>query len=73
MCFACGRLCLLATSVRYHDVFLFLFPHVCPVVIRAEDLSTAILKTKNKPNRLLVEDSVNDDNSCVALSQVSSR
>jgi transitional endoplasmic reticulum ATPase len=39
--------------------------------IRAEDLSTAILKTKNKPNRLLVEDSVNDDNSCVALSQVS--
>ena len=36
----------------------------------SEDLSTAILKTKNKPNRLLVEDSVNDDNSCVALSQV---
>jgi len=32
-------------------------------------LSTAILKTKNKPNRLLVEDSVNDDNSCIALSQ----
>ena len=34
-----------------------------------EDLATAILKTKNKPNRLLVEDSPNDDNSCVSMSQ----
>ncbi|XP_013785535.1 transitional endoplasmic reticulum ATPase TER94-like [Limulus polyphemus] len=34
-----------------------------------DDLSTAILKTKQKPNRLLVEEAVNDDNSVVALSQ----
>ncbi|XP_053213862.1 transitional endoplasmic reticulum ATPase [Panonychus citri] len=34
-----------------------------------EDLSTAILKTKNKPNRLIVEEATNDDNSVVALSQ----
>lgn len=34
-----------------------------------EDLATAILKEKKKPNRLVVEDAVNDDNSVVALSQ----
>ncbi|XP_054162471.1 transitional endoplasmic reticulum ATPase [Oppia nitens] len=34
-----------------------------------EDLATAILKTKQKPNRLLVEEAANDDNSVVALSQ----
>ncbi|XP_013780151.1 transitional endoplasmic reticulum ATPase isoform X2 [Limulus polyphemus] len=34
-----------------------------------DDLSTAILKTKQKPNRLLVEEAVSDDNSVVALSQ----
>ena len=34
-----------------------------------EDLATAILKEKKKPNRLIVEDAVNDDNSVVALSQ----
>lgn len=34
-----------------------------------EDLSTAILKKKDRPNRLIVEDAVNDDNSVVALSQ----
>ncbi|RWS27496.1 transitional endoplasmic reticulum ATPase-like protein, partial [Leptotrombidium deliense] len=34
-----------------------------------EDLATAILKTKSKPNRLIVEEAVNDDNSVVALSQ----
>lgn len=33
-----------------------------------EDLSTAILKTKEKPNRLLVEEAVNDDNSVVHMS-----
>lgn len=32
-------------------------------------MSTAILKEKKKPNRLFVEDAVNDDNSVVALSQ----
>ncbi|KAH7935131.1 transitional endoplasmic reticulum ATPase isoform X2 [Rhipicephalus sanguineus] len=34
-----------------------------------DDLATAILKTKQKPNRLLVEDAINDDNSVVSLSQ----
>lgn len=34
-----------------------------------EDLATAILKNKVKPNRLLVEEAVNDDNSVVAMSQ----
>ncbi|XP_014671341.1 PREDICTED: transitional endoplasmic reticulum ATPase [Priapulus caudatus] len=34
-----------------------------------DDLATAILRTKAKPNRLIVEDAVNDDNSVVALSQ----
>lgn len=34
----------------------------------SEDLSTAILKQKSKPNRLLVEDSLTDDNSVVVLS-----
>jgi len=36
---------------------------------RSEDLSTAILKRKDRPNRLLVEESSNDDNSVVCLSQ----
>lgn len=34
-----------------------------------EDLATAILRKKDRPNRLLVEEAVNDDNSVVALSQ----
>merc|ERR1712130_905640 len=33
------------------------------------DLSTAILKDKPKPNRLIVDDSVGDDNSVISLSQ----
>lgn len=36
---------------------------------KQEDLETAILRGRNKPNRLLVEDTLNDDNSVVALSQ----
>jgi transitional endoplasmic reticulum ATPase len=32
-------------------------------------LATAILKNKSRPNRLLVEDAINDDNSVVALAQ----
>ncbi|XP_023228643.1 transitional endoplasmic reticulum ATPase isoform X1 [Centruroides sculpturatus] len=36
----------------------------------SEDLATAILKTKEKPNRLIVEEALNDDNSVVALSQM---
>ncbi|XP_064385991.1 transitional endoplasmic reticulum ATPase [Halichondria panicea] len=34
-----------------------------------DELATAILRSKAKPNRLLVEEAVNDDNSVVALSQ----
>jgi len=36
---------------------------------RSEDLATAILKKKDKPNRLIVEESPSDDNSVVSLSQ----
>jgi len=35
----------------------------------ADDLATAILKNKERPNRLIVEETANDDNSCVSLSQ----
>lgn len=34
------------------------------------DLATAILKKKDKPNRLIVDEAPTDDNSVVALSQV---
>lgn len=34
-----------------------------------DDLATAILRRKDRPNRLLVEEATNDDNSVVALSQ----
>ena len=33
-----------------------------------DELACAILNKKSKPNRLIVEDAVNDDNSVVALS-----
>ena len=36
---------------------------------RGEDLATAILKKKDRPNRLIVDEAANDDNSVVALSQ----
>jgi hypothetical protein len=35
-----------------------------------DDLATAILNQKARPNRLLVEEAVNDDNSVVCMSQV---
>lgn len=35
----------------------------------SEDLATAILRKKDRPNRLLVDEAINDDNSVVALSQ----
>uniref|UniRef100_A0AAQ6AIQ6 Transitional endoplasmic reticulum ATPase n=1 Tax=Amphiprion ocellaris TaxID=80972 RepID=A0AAQ6AIQ6_AMPOC len=34
-----------------------------------DDLATAILKQKNRPNRLIVDESINEDNSVVSLSQ----
>eukprot|EP00063_Salmo_salar_P042030 XP_014016865.1 PREDICTED: transitional endoplasmic reticulum ATPase-like [Salmo salar] len=36
---------------------------------RNDDLSTAILKQKTRPNRLIVDESINEDNSVVSLSQ----
>ena len=35
-----------------------------------DDLATAILRRKAKPNRLIVEEAINEDNSVVTLSQV---
>jgi hypothetical protein len=49
--------------------FVLFFKFISFPSIR-DDLATAILKQKAKPNRLIVEDAVNDDNSVVALSQV---
>ena len=43
---------------------LFLF------ILYSDDVATAILRTKSKPNRLIVEDANNEDNSVVSLSQV---
>ena len=36
---------------------------------RADDVATAILKRKERPNRLIVDEAANDDNSVVALAQ----
>merc|ERR1712004_538187 len=36
---------------------------------KGDDLATAILKKKDRPNRLIVDEAANDDNSVVALSQ----
>ncbi|XP_073813909.1 transitional endoplasmic reticulum ATPase TER94 isoform X2 [Musca autumnalis] len=36
---------------------------------KSEDLATAILKRKDRPNRLIVDEATNDDNSVVSLSQ----
>ena len=36
----------------------------------SDELATAILKRKQKPNRLFVEEATNDDNSVIALSPV---
>lgn len=37
---------------------------------RNNDQETAILRSKPKPNKLIVEDAINDDNSAVSMSQV---
>ncbi|VTJ87286.1 Hypothetical predicted protein [Marmota monax] len=36
---------------------------------KGDDLSTAILKQKNRPNGLIVDEAINEDNSVVSLSQ----
>ena len=48
----------------------FCFSAVDEKAKKNEELATAILKDKVKPNRLMVDQSANDDNSVVALSQV---
>lgn len=42
-------------------------PSAGPKDAKGKDFSTAILERKKSPNRLVVEDAVNDDNSVVAL------
>ncbi|XP_067829089.1 transitional endoplasmic reticulum ATPase-like isoform X1 [Heptranchias perlo] len=37
---------------------------------KPDDVSTAILQQKHRPNRLVVDEAINDDNSIVSLSQV---
>lgn len=49
---------------RFHWLLLFQFFFSNP-----DDLATAILRKKDRPNRLLVEEAVRDDSSVVALSQ----
>ncbi|XP_078353795.1 transitional endoplasmic reticulum ATPase [Oculina patagonica] len=39
------------------------------VMAHQDELATAILKNKSRPNRLLVEEAINDDNSVVSMSQ----
>lgn len=59
------------------NVPLFIFENfltncltVCHCRSKNDDLATAILKQKNRPNRLIVDESINEDNSVVSLSQV---
>ena len=54
-------------TVKYQTVLSLLF--VSPRS-KNDDLSTAILKQKTRPNRLIVDESINEDNSGVSLSQV---
>lgn len=49
---------------------MHLYLNFC-ISFNSEDLATAILKRKDRPNRLIVEEAQNDDNSVVSLSQVS--
>lgn len=37
---------------------------------KGEDFSTAILNQKHRPNRLIVDEALNEDSSIVSLSQV---
>lgn len=53
-----------AVGIRADNEFAFLVFLFC-----SEDLATAILKRKDRPNRLIVDEATNDDNSVVSLSQ----
>ncbi len=66
--------CYISQYILYHEsTFHLLFVVVFVVclfnVLSRDDLATAILRTKSKPNRLIAEEATNDDNSVVALSQ----
>lgn len=54
--------------ITYKCVNIYLFFYL---PYYSEDLATAILKRKDRPNRLIVDEATNDDNSVVSLSQVS--
>merc|ERR1712001_354958 len=60
-----------ADSTRDQEAFIFREPdrEIRMADKKQDDLATAILNRKARPNRLLVEDAVNDDNSVVSLSQ----
>lgn len=60
---ACNGCC--SPKRKFYIMFGFVFS--------PDDLSTAILRRKDRPNRLIVEEAVSDDNSVVALSQVGLR
>lgn len=45
-------------------------PNFLLTLFHRDELATAILKNKSRPNRLLVEEAINDDNSVVSMSQV---
>lgn len=51
--------------------FHYAFPNPLFRFYNSDDLATAILKRKDRPNRLIVDEAANDDNSVISLSQVS--
>ena len=52
-------------------IYIYILYFLLSYVNSDDDLATAILKKKERPNRLLVEEAINEDNSVVSLSQVS--
>ena len=60
------RIVLLCFSCKFCAFQLPVFFFSCD----RDELATAILKNKSRPNRLLVEEAINDDNSVVSMSQV---
>jgi len=53
-----------------HGFNIYLVVKIVWLSIFRDDLATAILRKKERPNRLLVEEAINEDNSVVSLSQV---
>ena len=63
----CVCLCLRKTETSLSKIVSLLISSSSSL---ASDPALAILQKKVKPNRLIIEDAVNDDNSVVSLSQV---